>query len=500
MMSRLGPNAVRIAVAAGLVGVLAVVGCGAGSPVYNAPTPPSAPPPPAGWDDALRLTEPADRNSDPNVVEVDLEARVGTIEFTPGVPTDMWTYGGGTPGPLIRVPQGARLIVHFKNNLPDETTVHWHGVRLPAAMDGVPDHSQPAVPPGGTFDYDFIVPDAGLFWYHPHVRSAVQVGEGLYGALLVESKTGIDRSSAGMAPELGPEAVLVLSDVFVVEDGHLGDPTSGGDLGTLFGREGNLMLVNGRVAPTLLARPGQRQRWRIVNTAISRYFQIAMPGHTFTRIGSDGGLLVAAQESERIVLTPGQRADVLVTPRGDAGAVFPVKWIPYDRGFGSTEFRPEETIMSVRLTADEPIVEAPPALPATLRTIEPLSIVGASAREIRLTEDTVDNRLVLGINGVPSWDAEPLHAQVGTTEVWNIDNTMDWDHPFHLHGFFFQVLDPVTGWPLSPPEWRDTVNVPRKEMTSLAVKFDDRPGMWMFHCHILDHADAGMMGMIHLAR
>jgi len=286
MMSHFGRGTCRrrILLIAGLI----AASCGAGASPPGQPLPPTPPPPPAGWDEALRLSEAVDRNPDAQIVEVELEARVAPIEYKPGVTTEMWTYGGGSPGPLIRVPQGARLIVHFKNNLPDATTVHWHGVRLPAAMDGVPDESQPAVPPGGTFDYDFVVPDAGLFWYHPHVRSAVQVGEGLYGALLVEAKTGLDRSSAGLAPELGPEVVLILSDVFLTDDGHLGDPTSGGDLATLFGREGNLVLVNGRVAPTLLARPGQRQRWRIVNTAISRYFQIALAGHTFTRIGSDG--------------------------------------------------------------------------------------------------------------------------------------------------------------------------------------------------------------------
>ena len=467
---------------------LAVAGC--------APTA-AEPPPPVGWDQDIRGTELVDRNKDPEVVEVDLEARVAPVTFTGGVATEMWTYGGSVPGPLIRVPQGARLIVHFTNNLPSETTVHWHGIRLPADMDGVPDHSQPAVQPGQTFDYDFVVPDAGLFWYHPHVRSAVQVGQGLYGALLVEARKGFDRSRAGFAPELGPELVLVLSDVFLRDDGQLGDPTSGGDLATLFGREGNMVLVNGKVAPTVLARPGQRQRWRIVNAAISRYFQIGMAGHTFTRIGSDGGLLTSAEETDVLVLTPGQREDVLVTPRGDAGAVLPVRWIPYDRGFGSTEFRPEEQIMNVRLTEDPPIVEPPPALPTVLRDIQRLDVSGAGTRSISLTQSTIDGKLILGVDGVPSWEAEPLHAHVGETEVWTVTNLMKWDHPFHLHGFFLQSVDPVTGLVLSP-EWRDTLNVPRDGVIAFAVKYEDRPGMWMFHCHILDHADAGMMGMIHL--
>ena len=124
--------------------------------------------PPAGWDDGLRQPEAPDRNPAPDVVEIDLEARVASIELVPGTPSPVWTFGGVLPGPLIRVPAGARLLVHFHNNLPEETTVHWHGVRLTADMDGVPEHSQPVVLPGASFDYAFTVPDSGLFWYHPH--------------------------------------------------------------------------------------------------------------------------------------------------------------------------------------------------------------------------------------------------------------------------------------------------------------------------------------------
>jgi FtsP/CotA-like multicopper oxidase with cupredoxin domain len=462
------------------------------------------PPPPLGWDDGIRLRPIADNDPDPDVVEIDLEARLATIEVAPGQMVEMWTYGGGVPGPLIRAPRGGRLIVHFTNRLPEETTIHWHGVRLTADMDGVPGHSQPAVPPGGSFDYSFIVPDSGLFWYHPHVDSAAQVGDGLYGALLVEPRPEdghgdhpADRPAD--PPDLGPELVLILSDVFTTEDGKLGDPKSGGDLGTLFGREGNLVLVNGRVGPTVLARPGQRQRWRIVNAAKTRYFQLAITGHGFTRIGSDGGLIPAARESEMLVLTPGERVDVLVTPRGEPGAVLPVRWVPFDRGFGSTEFRPEVESFYVRLTDDEPIIDAPPPLPSPLRTIVPLDLTVATQRALSLTRTTVDGSLVLGIDGLPSWEAQPLHARVGDTELWSITNATEWDHPIHLHGFFFQVLDPQTGALAPAPEWKDTVNVPRGQTRSFAVHYQDRPGMWMFHCHILDHAEAGMMGMLHLA-
>src|SRR5215471_11237733 len=115
----------------------------------------------------------------PHTIEVILEAKVSRITIEPGHEVEAWTYNGDIPGPVIRAKVGDRLIVHFSNHLPQPTTVHWHGVRVPFAMDGVPGHSQPEVPPGGTFTYDFVLPDVGLFWYHPHVMSALQTGYGL---------------------------------------------------------------------------------------------------------------------------------------------------------------------------------------------------------------------------------------------------------------------------------------------------------------------------------
>jgi len=204
------------------------------------------------------------------------------------------------------------------------------------------------------------------------------------------------------------------------------------------------------------------------------------------------------EESQRLLLTPGQRADVLVTPQGEPGTRVPVRWVPYDRGFGSYEFRDEVEAFVVQIAGDEPVASGP--IPDVMRAIAPLDSAAAVARAIALTQSTVDDKLVLGIYGVPSWAAEPLVARVGDTEIWTVTNDMDWDHPFHMHGFFFQPVDPVTGAVPARPEWRDTLNVPQHGTAAFVVRYDDRPGMWMFHCHILDHADAGMMGMVHLTR
>ncbi|AUX20724.1 oxidoreductase [Sorangium cellulosum] len=445
---------------------------------------------PEGWDSAVQLRPARDLDASPGVVEVDLTARVEEVEIVPGTRTPVWTYDGGIPGPLLKARVGDRVIVHFRNDLPAPTTIHWHGVRLLAEMDGAPGHSQAETPPGGSFTYDFVVPDAGLFWYHPHVDSAAQQGNGLYGALLVDDP---DEPA-----ELGDELVLVLSDIMVHEDGALGDPRAGGNFGTLFGREGDQLLVNGRLNPVIEARGGLRQRWRIVNAAKSRYYQLALAGHRFTRIGGDGGLMERPVETEMLVLTPGERADVLVTPRGAPGATLPVRWVPYDRGYGTTFQRPEVEVFRIRL-ADAPEAEDAP-VPAVARAIPALDPAAAVRRvDLKLTMEEGEGDLVMGINDVPFWEAEPLMATVGDTEVWTVENTFDFDHPFHLHGFFFQVLG-EDGRPARPMEWKDTVNVPVGGAARFVVRYDNRPGMWMFHCHILDHADAGMMGMLHLVR
>ncbi|MCB9704099.1 MAG: multicopper oxidase family protein [Myxococcales bacterium] len=444
---------------------------------------------PEGWDDELRLASPIDRNPDPHVLEIDLVARPETLpiwSLTP--PTPVYTYDGGLPGPLLELSVGDRLIVHFRNELPEPTTIHWHGLRIDAAMDGAPDHPHPPVPPGGTFDYDFVVPDAGLFWYHPHVRSAAQVGAGLYGPILVRPADG----SEDAAPP--DELVLVLSDIHILDDGSLGDPNSGGDFGTLFGREGNVVLTNGRWLPTIRVRSGITQRWRLVNAARSRYFQLELEGTSFRRIGGDGGLLPEAIDASRLLLIPGQRADVLVTPSDAAGSIQFLRWIPFDRGLGSAELRAPELVLRLEFVdeAGEPVA------PTLTRTIAPIDVAGATPVELRLTEmKDAEGHPLLGINGVPFGEGEPFPATVGETQVWTIDNQTDWSHPFHLHGFFFQEID-EDGAAVEPIAWLDSIDVPAHELRRIAVHFDARPGMWMFHCHILDHAEAGMMAMVDL--
>jgi len=179
--------------------------------------------------------------------------------------------------------------------------------------------------------------------------------------------------------------------------------------------------------------------------------------------------------------------DLIVTPEGAAGSELVVKWIAFDRGFGTAYNRPPEDMFVVRLEGTR---AEPSPMPLVRRDIPALVIDGATQIDLTLTQVST-TPFQLGINGVAYKDAEPLMADVGETQVWTVTNTIDFAHPFHLHGFFFQVLSPER-----PLEWKDVVDVPVNGTVRFAVRYDERPGMWMFHCHILDHADAGMMGAL----
>ncbi|HEX2880347.1 MAG TPA: multicopper oxidase domain-containing protein, partial [Polyangiaceae bacterium] len=187
-----------------------------------------------------------------DVVEVSLEAREETIELAPGHRVRMWTYNGQLPGPRIEARAGDTVRVHFKNSLPETTTIHWHGIRVPAAMDGVPAAQSP-VEPNGEFTYEFVVPDAGTFWYHPHIRSDEQVERGLYGAFIVRAEN---------EPTTTTERVVVLDDLLVDSDWM---PLGLDPMQAMVGRQGNLILANGRAHPVAEIERGGLHRFRFVN-------------------------------------------------------------------------------------------------------------------------------------------------------------------------------------------------------------------------------------------
>jgi FtsP/CotA-like multicopper oxidase with cupredoxin domain len=432
------------------------------------------------------LPEAADLDPNPNVVAVELTAAPADVEILPGQRSRLAAYSNHFPGPLIRGKRGDRLKVHFDNRLDAETTVHFHGIRLPNAMDGVPDMTQPAVAPGGAFDYEFDLDDPGLYWYHPHCDTVAQMGSGLYGAVLVDDPDEPE--------ELGDETVLVLSDVSIDDQGNLLPVVTGG-AAVITGSEGNVVLVNGQVYPTLDVERGRRQRFRVLNASRARYFRLAIPGHTFLKIGTGPGRTEQPALVEEPVLAAGERLDLVLEPFDEATSSVELVSRSISRGLPLAP-SPEVPLMKLRVVPSDSAASAP--LPDTGRAIAAIDTAGAGEVPIALTMAEAGDSFVMGINGVHGSEAQPIHGKLGSTHVLVVENITPYAHPFHLHGFFFQPLD-VDGNIIHPIELRDTIDIPPVRSVKLAVHLDERPGMWMFHCHILDHADAGMMGMFHVA-
>ncbi len=422
-----------------------------------------------------------DNNPAPRVVEVTLEAGLSTHPFAGFPATPVWSYNGSVPGPLLEANVGDELVVHFTNRLPRPTTIHWHGVRVPNAMDGVMGIT-PETPPGGSFDYRFALKDAGLFWFHPHVESDVQVNNGLYGVLRVRGAE---------EPKVDHEGVVVLDDLGLLPDGTI--PTVLDDNAKMMGRGGDILLFNGRRAPTVPWRAGALERLRFVNAANGRFFNLRLEGYVFRVIGSDGGLLTESYDTERILIPPGKRFDVVVIPKGAPGAKTVLWNDPYDRGHeGGHE--PSLAVATFEIASATPLTGR--VLPTVHAALERLP-GGPIDRTIALDEalDAAGD-VTFTINGKSGADVPVIAEHLGAVRRYEVKNLSDMDHPFHLHGFFFQVQS-RDGVP-QPPNFvsnEDTIVVPAHASAVIAIRFDE-PGMWPYHCHILEHAEYGMMGMI----
>jgi bilirubin oxidase len=421
----------------------------------------------------------------PGVVELDLTAAPTRLELVPGKPTEAWAYNGMVPGPTIELREGDQVTIHFHNQLKQPTTVHWHGLHLPAGADGSPLYP---VLPGQSRDYVFRVPldSAGTYWYHPHpdMTTTEQVSRGLYGGLIVRAAND---PLAGI-----PERLMILSDNRFKQDGSVDLPdhmSQEGHTDQENGREGDTLFVNGHAKQTVSIKPGELQRWRIVNASPARVYRLALPNQKMLHVGSDGGLFEKPLEASEILLANSERVEVLV--RGGApGARTTLQTLPYDRYDPHTrpaDWEQTRDVVEVQTTTDAPVT--PPAVPAALRRIAPISTKFAAARRVIVFSQGL-------INGKPmDMKRVDVFSRLGSTEIWKIENVVTMDHPFHLHGFRFQVLD-RDGVPEPYLSWKDSVNVPKHSAVRIAVKFDDFPGKWMFHCHILDHEDMGMMGIL----
>jgi FtsP/CotA-like multicopper oxidase with cupredoxin domain len=436
---------------------------------------------------ALALNPPllANISKLPKTVEVNLTAAVAKLELQPGVMSEVFAYNGHVPGPTLDLREGDHVIIHFRNELPEPTTVHWHGIHLPFESDGSPFHP---IKPGESKDYDFTVRrgTAGTYWYHPHPdrRTGFAIGKGLFGAIVVHA-------ADDPLPPL-TEKLLILSDNRFLQDGTVDFPHPSSQLGGIDeenGREGPVLFVNGQVMPIMRIRSGEVQRWRVVNSSAGRIFRIALPGQTMIQIGTDGGLLERPIEVKEVLLATGERAELLV--RGGApGTETVLQNLPYDRY--SPQTRPADWKVTRDLltleTSTGPAVR-PVAIPAVLGKIVPLDTSKVTAvRQIVFGQGIINGHTM-------DMSRVDVSTRVGATEIWEITNIVGMDHPFHLHGFQFQVLD-RDGVREPYLAWKDMLNIPKHSSARIIVRYDDYPGKWMFHCHILDHEDHGMMGVL----
>jgi FtsP/CotA-like multicopper oxidase with cupredoxin domain len=425
-------------------------------------------------------------NPDPHIVEVTLDARMGEWTFAPGMTVHAMTYNGSVPGPLLEAGVGDTVIVHFTNHLTEATSVHWHGVRVPNAMDGAPMVQTP-VPGGGSFDYRFVVPDAGTFWYHPHVHETEQMEYGLYGPIVVHGDG---------EPVVDHEGVIMLDDLKLGADGQIA-PVDVDVLEQHSGREGPIQLVNGRTSVTVTIRAGERQRWRVVNAGSARFYRLGLEGHRFTLLGTDGGPLAAPLDLDEVLMVPGDRLDLVITGSAAPGTAASLMNLPYSRGHGDGVVTPTP-VLQLAYTSDAAVDLLP--LPTVLGdAIAPIPTGGTPPRTITLDEtiDPVTGASTFTIDGASYPNVPPIDTHVGATEVWDLVNNSAMDHPFHLHGFFFQVVSQDAAPPMYS-SWEDTFNLRGHATTRIAFRPDARPGMWMYHCHILEHAAYGMMADVNV--
>jgi FtsP/CotA-like multicopper oxidase with cupredoxin domain len=417
---------------------------------------------------------------EPAEVVIELEARAADWEIAPGRTLPCWTYNGQVPGPTIEARAGDTLVVRLKNSLAEPTLIHFHGLRVPAPMDGTQVVQTP-VAPGESFEYRLTVPDAGTFWYHSHYNETVQVERGLYGAIVVR---GADE------PVVDGERVLVLDDMKLNWRG--GIAKFGGWMESHMGREGDLRLVNGKSEPELRVSAGQIERWRVVNASNARYVRLSLGGKTFSIVATGGGLIESPVGATEVLLPPGDRADIAVGPFAE-GEVLPLESLPYDRHTGK---RKTERFATIRVG---PALRSIARIPQRMRTIDPLASPNETPnRFVKMSERlSVRRGTDFMINDEMHHTDKPV--TVGELQVWDIENASHMDHPFHLHGFFFQVLS-VNGVAPAFRSWEDTVNVPPRGRVRIAWMPDDRPGFWMYHCHILEHHAGGMMANFAVVR
>jgi FtsP/CotA-like multicopper oxidase with cupredoxin domain len=436
----------------------------------------------------------SDGRSSARLVNANLLAAPAAAQIVPHEypQTAVWAYNGSAPGPALRVRQGERLRVVVENRLEEATTVHWHGVRVPNAMDGVPYITQPPIEPGGRFAYEFDVPDAGTFWYHPHQRSYEQSARGLHGALIVEEREPI---------RVDRDVVWVLADWRLNRDASIR-----GGFGSFMdvshnGRVGNTVTINGHVPDAFSVRAGERIRLRLINAANARIFALDFRGHRPWIVALDGQPVEPYQpENATVVLGPAMRADIVIDMQSAPGSRFEV----HDGFYRQLAYR----LVDVSYSTEAPLRSAPPDWSIKLppNPLREPDLKNAERHDIVFTGGMMGNMrglrrgMAWAVNGVSRSCGEDrafdpmLWLKQGRSYVLRLVNDTAWHHPIHLHGHSFRVLT-RNGTPTAHREWLDTVLVNPRETVEIAFAADN-PGDWMLHCHVLEHQAAGMMACL----
>jgi bilirubin oxidase len=428
----------------------------------------------------------------PGQFSASLSAAQASEMLNAGPTTPMWLYNGSRPGPLIELTEGQHVAIRIDNGLPQDTTVHWHGLPVPPSQDGNP---MDPVPAGASRVYEFDLPagSAGTYWYHPHphLNTAEQVARGLAGPLIVR---------AGDDPLAHiPEVTLFVTGVRLDANAEISADNA---IDWTVGRQNELLLVNGDRRPIHTVRPGATQRWRILNATASRHFRLALEGHELTLVGTDGGLLAAPIGGlAEILVAPAQRIEIVVSVNPAPNERYRLQALQYETDYLGLGTYADVDLLTLATNAEASAV--PMVIPSALRPIADLGVASASQR-IELSEVTglctrSGATVTFLINGrIFDPDRVDLVTTVGRVELWKIVNNTAMAHPFHIHGTQFQLVSRQVGTVLTPASylaWIDTILIPSQHTATIKVR-QMLPGKRMFHCHILEHEDNCMMALL----
>jgi FtsP/CotA-like multicopper oxidase with cupredoxin domain len=422
--------------------------------------------------------------------------------------TDVWAYNGAVPGPTLRVRQAEPVRIVVENQLSQDTTVHWHGIRLPNAMDGVPGLTQRPIRSGEGFAYEFTPPDAGTFWYHSHANSLEQLGRGLAGAFIVEEPEpiAVDR-----------DIVWMLSDWRLTPDGQIAPSFGNAMDAAMSGHIGNVVTLNGSVPGDQPVKAGERLRLRLVNGALARMMALRFEGHRPTIVAIDGQPCDPHEpDGGRLLLGPAMRFDVVLDMQGAPGHRYRV----IDEFYDDLAY----TLTHLAYDQGQPVRANPPGAPLSLAR-NPLpepDLAHAERHDIIVQGGMMGGGMMMGMGGMngmatpgmdggAAWaingqsmtgDGQPnmppmLTFKRGSSVLLNIQNQTAWWHPMHLHGHSLRVLS-RNGAPVPFRQWADTVLLAPKDVVECAFVADN-PGDWMLHCHVMNHQTTGLMTLLRVA-